>query len=137
MQQRVLYGGLNILGPGWKSAIFLKSFPISGIAKLLQSISIRIVFWDYARYVQKTCQSIIDRDPKLVPHIAIPTQRWATSNKVSSVTCANFLLFQPRTYVPIIRQTIENLVFLFEIRSNFLKSNFVISVTLENYGNNL
>jgi hypothetical protein len=32
--------------------------------------------------------------------------------------------FQPRTYVPIIRQTIENLVFLFEIRSNLLNATF-------------
>ena len=30
-----------------------------------------------------------------------------------------FCFFQPRTYVPIIRQKIENLVFLFEIQSNF------------------
>jgi len=32
------------------------SFPISCIAKLLQSIPISIVFWDYAtRYLQKAC----------------------------------------------------------------------------------
>jgi len=34
--ERVLYGGKQILGPGWrKFAIFYYSFPISGIAKLL------------------------------------------------------------------------------------------------------
>jgi hypothetical protein len=63
------------IGPRWKSSTFLsffKSLPISGIAKLLLSIPISIVFWNYARYLQKTCQCIICRDPKLVPHIATP-----------------------------------------------------------------
>ena len=58
-----------------------------------------------------------------VPHIATPTQRWATSKIVSSVTYAIFLFFQPRfgrTYVRIIMQKIENLVFLFEIQSFLL-----------------
>ena len=41
----------------WKSAIFFwggGGFPISGIAKLFQSNPNSIVFWDYARYLQKT-----------------------------------------------------------------------------------
>ena len=50
--------------------ICLKSFPISGIAKLLQSIPISIVFCDYVRYLLKSCLCSICRDPKLVPHIA-------------------------------------------------------------------
>ena len=59
---------------------------------------------------------------KFVPHIEPPpTQRWGTGKKVSLVTYAIFLFFQHRTYVPIIRQKIESLVFLFEIRSNLVK----------------
>jgi len=55
---------------------FYKSFPISGIAKLLQSIPINCLL--------KLCKIfIICRDPKLVPHIATPTQRWATSKQKS------------------------------------------------------
>jgi hypothetical protein len=73
MSKRVLYGGTKLYGQGenllFFIIIFFLSFPISDIAKILQSISISIVFWDYARYLQKTCMKcIICRDPKLVPH---------------------------------------------------------------------
>ena len=52
----------------------------------------------------------------------VEIQRWATGKEDSSVTYADVLFFQPRAYAPIIMQKIENLVFLFEIRSNLLNS---------------
>jgi hypothetical protein len=43
MSERVLYGGQTFYAQG-KNQLFVFSFSISGIAKLLQGIPIRIVF---------------------------------------------------------------------------------------------
>ena len=72
--------------------------------------------YSYQHCLLRFCKNFC-RAPNLVPHIATPslhTQRLATIKKGSQVTYVIFFSAQN------IRQKIENLVFLFEIRSNLL-----------------
>jgi hypothetical protein len=111
-----------ILGSGWKSAIFFLYFFFIEICDL-RYCKITLEY-SYQHCLLRLCK-IFAEDMLMVSQIATPSphthKNGRLTKKLVRWPMLFFLFFQPRTYVPIIRQKIANLVFLFEFWSNLLK----------------